>query len=227
MDDHKIEMNRENNISKLGELFRQYGVDERSLGWTKHKQHTRFKQIASRMDLNNASILDVGCGFADLYDHLKTTRPDAKFEYFGIDIMPEFIEVSKEKFPEIEFCNTDLFGFKTDRKYKYIVNCGCLTYLDPKNEKESYDYIDAFIGKNLELCEDDGICIFHFLTDKVDYRTSEEDFHSSPERMLQIAYSHSRRVVMDNSVFPFEACLFVYKDDSFRTENTTFIRAWQ
>ena len=225
MDDHNIELMMENHISRLGELYRQYGVDERSLGWTKHKQHTRFEQIASRMDVDGASILDVGCGFADLYDHLRTTRPNAKFEYTGIDIMKEFVDVSKEKYPELSFFNTDLFDFKTDRKYKYLINCGCLTYLDPKNEKESYEYIDAFIRKNLELCEDDGICIFHFMTDKVDFRSSEDDFHSSPEKMLEIAYRHSRRVVLDNSVFPFEACLFIYKDDSFRKENTTFTRA--
>lgn len=227
MDGNNIETNRVNNVSRLGELFRQYGIDERSLGWTKHKQHTRFEHIASRMDIDGATILDVGCGFADLYDHLKMTRPDAKFEYTGIDIMPDFVEVSKQKHPELSFYTTDLFNFETDKKFKYLVNCGCLTYLDPKNEKESYEYIDAFIGKNLELCEDDGACIIHFMTDKVDFRSSEEDFFSSPEKMLEIAFRHSRRVVLDNSVFPFEACLYVYKDDSFKTENTTFTRAFQ
>ena len=218
---------RDKSIATLSGLYKQYGVDERSLGWTKNKQHTRFEHIASRMDVNGASILDVGFGFADLYDHLKTTRPDASFEYTGIDIMPDFIEVSKQKFPGLSLYCTDLFSFKPDRKYKYLVNCGCLTYLDPRNEKESYEYIDVVIGKNLELCEDDGICIFHFLTDKVDYRTSEEDFHCSPEKMLGIAFRHSRRVVLDNSVFPFEACLFIYKDDSYKTENTTFTGALQ
>ena len=225
MNEHIIESTREKNISVLTQLFKQYGVDEKSLGWTKHKQILRFEQMLSGFNLNNASILDVGCGFGDLYDYLKTTRPDTDFDYTGIDIMKEFIDIDKNKYPGIPFYTCDLFGFNPGRKYRFVINCGCLTFLDPKNENESYEYINAFIGKNIELCEDDGVSIIHFLTDKVDYRTSTEDFHISPERILNIAYSHSRRVVLDNSIFPFEACLFIYKDDSFKKENTTFIRA--
>ena len=220
-----IDKNRNTSIARHRELFNKYGIDERSLGWTKLKQYARFEQIISRLDIRGASILDVGCGFADLYNYLLTTFPDSDFDYVGIDFVPEFIETAKQKYPNISLFNTDLFNFKSEKKYKYLINCGCLFNLDPDNEEESYEYIDAFIGKNLELCEDDGVCIFHFLTDKVDYRSSTEDFHISPERILSIAYSHSRRIVLDNSVFPFEACLFVYKDDSFRKENTIFIRA--
>lgn len=225
MNEHMIETTREKNISVLSQLFKQYGIDEKSLGWTKNKQKLRFEQMLSGFNLNDTSILDVGCGFGDLYEHLKTTRPDTDFDYTGIDIMKEFIDIDKNKFPGIPFYTSDLFSFNPGRKYRFVINCGCLTFLDPKNENESYEYIDAFIGKNIELCEDDGVSIIHFLTDKVDYRTSTEDFHISPERILSIAYSHSRRVILDNSVFPFEACLFIYIDDSFRKENTTFIRA--
>ena len=225
MNDQMIKATREKNISVLSKLYEQYGIDEKSLGWTKNKQHLRFEQMLSGFDINNTSILDVGCGFGDLYEHLMKTRPDAVFDYTGIDIMSDFIDVAKNRYPELSFYNTDLFSYETGKKYKYVINCGCLTFLDTNNEDESYEFINGFISKNLELCEDDGVSIIHFLTDKVDYRTSTEDFHISPERILSIAYSHSRRVVLDNSIFPFEACLFIYKDDSFRKENTTFIRA--
>ena len=215
----------EKTISKLGELYKQHGVDEKSLGWTKNKQGKRFKQISHAFDLDGASILDIGCGFGDLLDYLHHSYPEASFEYTGIDLMKEFIDVARDKHPGIEFVNTDFFEFGSDRKYKYIVNCGCFTFLDPKNEEESYGYIDNFITKALDQCSEDGVCICHFLTDKVDFRTSEEDFHVSPEKILNLAYTHSRRVVLDNSVFPFEACLFIYKDDSFSVSTTTFTKA--
>ena len=215
----------EKTISKLGELYKQHGVDEKSLGWTKNKQGRRFKQISQVFELEDASILDIGCGFGDLLDYLHHTYPGTTFDYTGVDLMKEFIDVAREKHPDAEFVHSDFLEFGSGKKYKYIINCGCFTFLDPNDEEASYKYIDNFMTKALDLCSEDGAVIFHFLTDKVDFRTSKEDFHVSPEKILGIAYSHSRRVVLDNSVFPFEACLFIYKDDSFSTSNTTFTKA--
>ena len=212
-------------INRLGELYKQHGVDEKSLGWTKHKQDRRFRQMFERLDISGKNILDIGCGFGDLLDYLQRENPDSSFGYSGVDLMKDIIEVAQTKHPGFEFAATDFFDYEADRKYDFIVNCGCFTFLDPKDEKSSYGYIDNFLTKALDLCTEDGVCIFHFLTDKVDYRSNEDDFFISPEKILSIAYSHSRRVVLDNSVFPFEACLFVYKDDSFAVENSTFIKA--
>ena len=217
-----IEDNREKSVSKLEELFSQYGVDERSLGWTKHKQSIRFAQMLSPLHIDGASLLDVGCGFGDLLTYIKTEHSGETVDYTGIDIVPEFIDVAKQKNGDGSFLNTDLFKFESYKRYKYVVACGCLTYLDPKREEESYEFVEAFITKALDYCTDDGVAVFHFMTDKVDFKSSEEDFHITPERMLQIAYKHSRRVVLDNSIFPFEACLFIYKDDSFKKETTVF-----
>lgn len=222
MNNQITEQLREKSISKLKELFNTYGVDERSLGWTKNKQNLRFAQIASRFDINSASVLDVGCGFADLLTFLKDNFDANEFKYTGIDIMSDFIEVASKKHPEAEFYTSDLFNFSSDRKYKYVVACGCLTYLNPNNEDDAYELIEAFISKMLNLCEDDGVVAIHFLSDKVDYHSSADDFHTSPERILSLAYKFSRRVVLDNSVFPFETCLFIYKDDSFKKETTVF-----
>ena len=50
------------------------------------------------------------------------------------------------------------------KNMKYVINCGCLTFLDTNNEDESYEFINGFISKNLELCDDDGVKeIIHFL----------------------------------------------------------------
>lgn len=217
-----IEKSRNKNLSRLGTLFDQYGEDERSLGWTKHKQVIRFKQMFNSLETDGADILDVGCGFGDLYTFLKSQYKEGSFNYTGLDLMPEFIEIAKKNNPGIDFINQDFFNWDTDKRFKYVVECGCFTNLDPKAEDDSYEFIDSFIARALALCTDDGAAVFHFLTDKVDYRTSEDDFHINPERILKLAYKHSRRVVLDNSVFPFEACLTIYKDDSFSKEITVF-----
>lgn len=225
MGNDQVENTRENNVTKYRELYEQYGVDERSLGWTKNKQQIRFAQMFDQLDVKDANILDIGCGFGDLLKYLRRRDPECSFEYTGIDIVPEFVQIASENNPGYTFLNEDIYEFNPDKKFKYVVECGCFTGLDPKNEDESYRFVESFIKRMLDLCSDDGAVVCHFLSDKVDFRSSLKDFHIAPEKILAIAYKFSRRVVLDNSVLPFEACLTIYKDDSFKVETTVFNRA--
>lgn len=67
---------------------------------------------------------------------------------------------------------------------------------------------------------------FDFLSDKVDYQY-EHTFHSSPERILGYVYSKSRNVILRNDYMPFEFSVFIFKDDSFKSEDTVFHRYWE
>src|SRR5262245_19087502 len=40
-------------------------------------------------------VLDVGCGFGSLVEHLRL----AKFEAVGIDLLPEFVEAGRVRYP--------------------------------------------------------------------------------------------------------------------------------
>lgn len=71
------------------------------------------------------------------------------------------------------------------------------------------------------LCSD-GLA-FDFLSDKVDYR-HEHTFHSSPEKVLEIAYKYSRNIVLRNDYMPFEFAIIIFKDDGFDKQDTVFHR---
>lgn len=60
-------------VEHYRENFQRYGANnEGSLGWTKNKQDVRFKQLLRFLEPNpNESLLDIGCGFADMYAFLK------------------------------------------------------------------------------------------------------------------------------------------------------------
>lgn len=205
------------------ELYRQYGYDERSLGWTKHKQYIRFAQLLKNFRLHSASVLDVGCGFGDMLTFLKQ-RFRENISYFGVDCIPEYVSVAKEQHPEeqdqflcADFMKSSLWDGRT---FDYIVASGIFGYRCWETDEQQYQYVDSVIGRALELCNK-GISL-DFLSDKTDYRTSGTDFHASPERILQIAYKYSRNVVLDNSALPFEFCITIMKDDSFAKEKTVF-----
>lgn len=143
-------------------------------------------------------------------------------DYWGIDIMEEFIRIAVQNHPEKSSCFMckDFLKSKEDKNFDYCVASGIFNYRMSESESEHYNYIYKTMEKAINICNI-GIA-FNFLSDKVDYRTSEEDFHSSPEKILSLAYTFSRNVILDNSVMPFEFCVTIFKDDSFSKNDTIF-----
>lgn len=206
----------------FGSLYQKYGVDERSLGWSKNKQDIRFEQIFKYVNDKSISVLDVGCGFGDMYRYLNTCGKFLKVDYCGIDIMDSFIEEAAQKYREDDasFICCDLSGLPAHGKYDWVVECGLFGLNLFDTEPAMYEYIAESMKKAFTMAEK-GIS-FNFLSDKVDYRTSSKDFHAKPEKILEIAYGLSRRVIIDNSVMPFEFCVTVWRDDKFSTDTTVF-----
>ena len=71
--------------------YEDHGYSPRTLGWNKDRQAIRFQSLSSLFDLKDASVLDIGCGFADLYTFLKD-NDQAPADYLGIDLVPELTE---------------------------------------------------------------------------------------------------------------------------------------
>ena len=64
--------------------------DVRSLGWVNaESQQLRFSILSKIANFDNCSVLDAGCGHADLCGYLKNIHPTCR--YYGIDQIPEFI----------------------------------------------------------------------------------------------------------------------------------------
>ena len=77
--------------------IREYGAGSPgALGWHPEGQQVRFKMLAQIGDLANHSVLDVGCGYADLYPFLK--QRFAGVQYRGIEQMPELLDVALARY---------------------------------------------------------------------------------------------------------------------------------
>lgn len=74
---------------------------------SKTVQLLRFKIITEIDDLNGKTILDVGCGYGDLYYFLKKNGVKLK-DYVGIDLHPEIIHRAKEAHPELKLFHVDI-----------------------------------------------------------------------------------------------------------------------
>lgn len=63
-----------------------------ALGWrNEHDQYVRFEALATIANLNGKSVMDAGCGYADLYPFLKERYPQMA-HYHGIEQITELVD---------------------------------------------------------------------------------------------------------------------------------------
>jgi trans-aconitate methyltransferase len=101
-----------------------------SVDWNSRvKQRFRFRRIARlfRPALESPSVLDVGCGGCHFHEFLSKVLE--KHDYTAIDIVPEVIEESKEKHPEIDAVTRDLVEQRPGEGLDFVVLSGTLNRL--------------------------------------------------------------------------------------------------
>ena len=205
-------------IERYSRRFEEYGYDPKTLGWDKGKQQIRFTILTSQYDFRGKEVRDIGCGFGDLNQVLEH-RAGSEYKYQGVDLVPILTDKARELYPaeHIRFSCADILAENFTGDYDYAVASGLFNsrFRDVSN----YDFIEAVMDKALSICRD-GLA-FDFLSDKVGYQNSHS-FYSSPERILSMAYKHSRNVVLRNDYMPFEFAVFINKDSSFEREDTIF-----
>jgi SAM-dependent methyltransferase len=204
-------------IQRYSERYQQYGYSPLTLGWDKGKQDIRFDILTSLQDLSNQSILDIGCGFGDLNITLKNKFNN--YYYLGIDIVPDLIAEARRRYSNdnIDFLCGDFLEQAVAQEFDFAIASGIFNF--KLKNRNNYSFIESIIKKALSVCRE-GIA-FDFLSDKVDFKY-DHTFHSSPERIIEIAYKYSRNIVLRNDYMPFEFTLYIFKDDSFEISDTLF-----
>jgi ubiquinone/menaquinone biosynthesis C-methylase UbiE len=116
------------NIIKIySNAFRFYGNSPKAVQWPKGRQEERFNALFNQTNLKDGqTILDFGCGLADLYTYL--ININSNIVYTGVDIVQDFLNANKTKFNELEFINSEEF-LKKKKNYDYIVVSGAFNLL--------------------------------------------------------------------------------------------------
>lgn len=213
------EGDRQNTVTRYTERYQAHGYSPLTLGWNKGRQTIRFDVLSSHYDFSGKSVLDIGCGFGDLL-HTLGEKFDPVAAYTGVDLVEPLVEEARQRWPAHSFLTGDFLDLEfKDDSFDYAVASGVFNHRLDGIANEAF--IEAAMQRAFALCRD-GFA-FDFLSDKVDYR-HEHTYHASPERVLGMAYSLTRNVVLRNDYMPFEFSLFVFKDDGFDPETPVFRR---
>ena len=208
----------QNTKNRYKSRFRNYGHDQKSVGWGhKGRQEERFKILTDLLQINNldhSSILDIGAGFGDLFPFLQTHGFNIK-NYTGYELVEDLVLQGINAYgsdPKFNLVNEEflLADHSTSIAHDYAFMSGCFNF--KLINGDNYDYISQCLTKAFAMTSK-GIAA-NFITDKVDY-SEDYIFYADPARILNIAYGISRRFVLDHSYVPFEFSISIFRDQSF------------
>jgi hypothetical protein len=120
--------------------FIKYGDKPQGIFWNDAEtQYLRYERLLRNFALpkKNFSIHDIGSGVCDLHKYLLEQR--IEHDYIGTEIVPEMIEVSKQKYPNIRIFNRDIVNDNNVEKCDIVVLSGTLNLpgdIDPTDWKE-------------------------------------------------------------------------------------------
>jgi SAM-dependent methyltransferase len=115
--------------------FNKYGFGPRALGWkTQQAAEVRYINLIRGINFEGREVLDVGCGFGGVIPFIKAETKN--FNYTGVDLVPEFIKIAKEKNPNFRFAVKDYFRRPWGKMFDIIISSGTLS----SNIKNSLKY---------------------------------------------------------------------------------------
>ncbi len=127
-------------VKSYQKSFKKYKVHPQSLFWTSEKAATlRYKELVADVDFTDKTVLDVGCGFGNIIPFI--SKKAKNFSYTGVDIVPEFIQAARDKYPKQRFILRDYFSQPLKEKFDIVISSGMLN----SNFKEPYHFREKII----------------------------------------------------------------------------------
>jgi SAM-dependent methyltransferase len=148
--------------------IQKYGVSAKGLNWNSNKtQDIRFKTIFKMLpkNLQEYSLIDAGCGFADFYLYLQKNKTLPK-NYTGIDCHNDMVSIAsnntgceiqnldivKDDLPKADFivCSGAMNVLNSYETFLFIKNCFLsssiafvFNALHGQKESETYNYLTS------------------------------------------------------------------------------------
>jgi SAM-dependent methyltransferase len=184
-------------------LVERYGHDPRACDYGRPESQLRkFQVLADIADLKGKRILDVGCGFADYAEYLRSRFGLVK--YVGIDVSPRMIKEAKRLRPELDLrlCNV------LDQTFKEtfdVVTANGLFYL---LGRDAPDFLRQIVRRMCELAE--FAVAFNSLSSWAPIKEPAE-FYADPLDVLKFCRTLTPWVALRHDYFPHDFTIYMYK----------------
>lgn len=202
-------------VQRYEKRLQEFGYSPETLGWGIHgRQEVRFSVLAEfALSMPKSSVLDVGCGFCDLYDFL--SKRGWQGRYTGIDIVPGVLDIARQRHPDLDIRELDI----TDNSfpalvYDFVISSGAFNAALPSGGNKAH--IEAALRSMHERCRL-AICV-DFLSSYVDFQKPGAH-HTDPAWALAAARHLTRRISLRHDYMPYEFALFLFCNDAVSERN--------
>lgn len=164
-----------------------YQKSEDILDWEDKKAHLkRFEVLINCLDLRNLTLLDVGCGLADLYHYLFDKQ--ITVNYIGVDILEAMITKAKAITPNVTLRYADIIykSYPEDLPKPDVIFASGIFNLNTGNNKQLLkDAIHTFYQLSKST-----FC-FNLLDTSVEAEYGDKYFYLSPQEILVYLHGYS------------------------------------
>ena len=211
MDDAAVSMY----VHRYEQAYNKHGYSPQGLCSSNvDRSDLRYSVLTQPVLASGGSVLDVGCGFADLFQYLK--NKGWKGRYTGIDIVPSLLKEAAAKHPDARLVQGDgSRGLAELGAHDFVISCGAMNLKLPNGGNENH--IASFMREMFDVAQI-GVVI-DFMSTHVDFRHPDA-WHTDPVWALEQAHKLSPRVALRSDYLPFEFSLFLFKDVSRGGANT-------
>jgi SAM-dependent methyltransferase len=200
-------------VSHYESCLRKFGDSHKGVDWPDKKDvETRYNVMLDLIKSGNqseVSLLDFGCGASHLYEYI--LKNDMSYiDYSGLDISKDFIQLSKEKYPLVNFyCLDILDSDKIIDPFDYAVLNGVFTEKRGMTFDEMLAYFKSVVVEVFSLAKS-GIA-FNVMSSHVDWER-DDLFHLSLDILAEFLVKHiSRDFIIRNDYGLYEYTVYVYK----------------
>lgn len=208
--------NKDKQIHYYESLLGKHGDHFLSLDWkSKEGQELRFKifndLIGMTLEKKSFSVLDIGCGFADLFGFLK--KRGHKFSYQGYDLSDKIIENAKKRYPEAKVEVRNIMENPPPHKFDYVF---CSGIFNISFEKENHmEFVHQMLLRMFDYAEI-GVCV-NFLSSNALAFVDEKDigknqyFYFKPEELVNFCNFITHFYILRHDYHPGDFSIYMLK----------------
>ena len=136
--------------------------------------------------------------------------------YSGTEIIDEYVDEAKKRFPELSFYNRDIAESKFDDKYDFVLMSGVFHQRRDSAIRDWEKFSQQLLKNSFEMCNK-GIA-FNFISPFVDFYQTQVYYSNLPKLINFINDDLSRFFEIRHNYALFEFTVYVYKEEYIKSK---------
>jgi SAM-dependent methyltransferase len=193
-------------VERYNRRLVEYGYDPRTLGWGGgcERQQLRFRIIHEIGVAAEDSVLDVGCGFADLFGYLNSVGWHGR--YAGVDINSALLEEARRQHPGVDVRFHDVSHQPIDGTFDWV--CASGVFNARLHHEDNLVHIERTITTMFNTAAKGVAC--DFMSTYVDF-VHPDAYHADPADITRLARRLNWKIAIRMDYLPYEFMLYLLK----------------